>query len=1513
MASFLDSLCEDPEGWGPASAKRVPDFTFCFEQGGIFTPINLLLFLFGAFELNGLLKKNAVIPTTGLWNWHFLSTMTALSLLIISSAVSYVLLFLNRSFSILSIEVVSAGLSVTALFFAAILLYQNYSRSHISSSTLSLYWLFFTFANGIQLRTLTLMGIYTSISWWFALCAFSIFLMIVLFVLEILPKPRSEYEALDTDEPQNVCPEETANIFSRLTFYWMSSLMKLGHSKYLTMDDLWDLKSSDQSAKLSRKFTIAWERELTKKKPSLLNASFWTFGGPFTFAAIFKFCQDCLAFVQPYLLGQLMAFVNSYGTKDKQPSYRGFAIAGLMFLTAVLQTAFLHQYFQMCFITGMRLRAGLVTAIYQKSLRLSNSARQTSTIGEIVNHMSVDAQKFMDLCGYIHIIWSGPFQISLALYFLYKTLGFSIFAGVAAMILTIPLNAWIAKKMRNIQKIQMGNKDQRIKLMNEVLNGIKVIKLYAWEAPFLKKINYIRNDLELGNLKKLAYLGAIQNFSWACTPFMVSFATFSVFVLTSDEPLTASLVFVSLSLFNLLQFPLAVFPSVITAAIEASVALNRMEKFLAAEELDPHAINRQDYRTHEDYDYGNGNSKIELVSVKNGTFRWSKSSPEPILEDINLSVGKGDLVAIVGKVGAGKSSLLSALLGEMEKSSGEIIMRANVAYVAQSAWILNATLRENITFGYQFEPEFYEKIIEACSLKPDIEILPAGDLTEIGERGINLSGGQKARIGLARAAYARADIYLFDDPLSAVDAHVGKHIFDNVIGPEGLLRSKARILVTHGIHNLSVADSIVMFRDGKIVEQGDYETLMNAKNELFNLINEFGQQDQTQANTLAKDQILVSSYETDGPESDPKYEEMSRSPRERRVSVATLNQPSRTHIRPRKPGVESGKDSLIIKEESALGKVPWSVYKTYIKSASTIGVITFLILMITSQGTQVASNVFLKNWSSKNLENGKNENIFYYLMIYGAFGLAYAAMTITQTIILWVFCAIRSAQKLHQDMLKSVVRSPMSFFDTTPLGRILNRFSKDQSTIDEVLPRTFSGYFRTLFVVLATLVVIIISTPTFTFFIVPMLFIYNYIQRYYLDTSRELKRLDSVTRSPIYAHFQETLGGVTTIRAYQQQDRFIEENETRLDENQKAYFPSMSCNRWLAVRLEFLGSIAIFAAALLAVVKLIRTGEVDPGLVGLSVSYALSVTQALNWAVRQFCEIETNIVSVERVKEYIDLPSEAPEIIPDNRPAPSWPQNGLVEYKDYKTRYRPGLELVLQGVSFTIDSKEKIGIVGRTGAGKSSLTLSLFRLIEAADGAIFVDGLNIATIGLHDLRSRLTIIPQDPILFEGTVAFNLDPFGTHDDVELWQVLQSAKLKEHVTKLEGKLQAKVLAGGDNFSQGQRQLLCLARALLRRSPVIVLDEATASVDVETDFHIQETIRAEFNWATLMCIAHRLRTIIDYDRVLVLDQGKVAEFDTPHALLQKPDSLFRKLCEESNEYDFLAENAMKKHQSE
>ncbi|KAI8342382.1 multi drug resistance-associated protein MRP [Chlamydoabsidia padenii] len=1384
----------------------------------------------------------------------------------------------------------------------------------ISSAVLLFYWLFVLMVDGVKLRTLLIMQQYTSDSIQFSLFVTSFALSLLIFVLECTPRPKSQYVLLEDSSLD--CPEETSNIFSRLTFEWMTPLMRLGYEKPLTMDDLWDLKHDDQSAIIGEKFEKYWDLEMRKKNPSLLRALVYALGGPFFLAALFKALQDVLQFTQPLLLRELMLWVTSYTTDSPEPAYRGIMIAVGMFVTAVSQTMFLHQYFHRCFMTGMRLRAALVTAIYRKTLLLSNASRQQSTVGEIVNHMSVDAQRLMDLCTYLHIVWSGPLQIIIALVFLYGTMGPSIGAGVALLLLTIPLNTYLAKKMRVYQKVQMGNKDSRVKLMNEILNGIRVIKLYAWESPFFDKINFIRNDLELVMLKKIGVLSAVQNFTWTSIPFLVSLSTFAVFVIFSNQPLTSEIAFVSISLFGLLQFPLAVVPNVITSSIEASVSLFRIEEYLSSEELDPNAVTHEDYKTLEDWTLD-----TPLLEIEQGTFKWAKEDEQPVLEDINIGLKKGDVMAVVGRVGSGKSSLMSAILGDTVKVNGKVTVRGSLAYVPQQPWVMNATVRENITFGHRFDPEFYDRVLEACSLKSDIQILSAGDQTEIGERGINLSGGQKARVSLARAVYARADIYLLDDPLSAVDAHVGRHIFDHVIGPDGILKNKARLLVTHGISYLPKVDKVVMLREGQVALNGTYDDLMEQRTELYALMTEFG--NQRNSNNKDDDNDGQDTDETidgnsvHGGDLDDHATDIGRNEEEaalnlgtelvRRerlssissgVSVQTLRRASMVSLNynKNKKLALQDKERLITVEESAKGSVDTAVYKQYAKSCSAIGVAAVLIFQIFSQVSQISANLWLKEWSNNNQQEQGNNNVWFYLGIYAAIGWSSTIFSVIQTLTLWVTCAIRSAKVLHSEMLDSVIRSPMSFFDTTPLGRILNRFSKDQHTIDEILPRTFGAYFRVLFSVIATIGIIAFSTPFFMVMVIPLGFIYLYVQRYYLATSRELKRLDSVGKSPVYSHFQETISGVSTIRAYEQQNRFTYENEVKLDDNQRAYFPSIACNRWLAVRLEFLGSIIIFSAAIFAVVGVLYGDKsyIDPGLVGLSVSYALNVTQALNWVIRSFCEIETNIVSVERVKEYIDLPHEKYDSI--RGVSPMWPEKGEIEFNDYATRYRAGLDLAIRNVSFKIAPREKVGVCGRTGSGKTSLTLSLFRIIEAAQGNITIDGIDISTLRLFDLRSRLTIIPQDPVLFFGTVRSNLDPFGTCDDAQIWDALRHAHLFDHISGMDGKLNAAVLEGGENFSVGQRQLICLARALLRHTSILVLDEATAAIDVETDSIIQETIRKQFKHATIITIAHRINTVMDSDRILVLDKGSILEFDTPQALLADKESSFYSMSKEA-----------------
>ncbi|KAF9894054.1 hypothetical protein FE257_009027 [Aspergillus nanangensis] len=1480
----LHPFCRDVEGWGPVSRLRY-DLTPCFLDLGV-AVVAAWGILFGAGALWLLLKKRIPQPVSK--NWHFYAKLSVLAALIFTTALQAAIQ--AESYSKTWFADFRFWSSVTVFLSLGVIFavqYYEHWRSRQPNGVVLFYWVFFIIAYGIKLRSLVAQQAYKDQLPYFVCFNVSLGLALVEFVLEyFVPKKQSAYDALgDEDE----CPYQYADIFSVLTFGWMTPMMKFGYKNYLTQDDLWNLRHRDTTSVTGNALQEKWEEELKKKKPSLWMALFKSFGTPYLRGAIIKCGSDILAFIQPQLLRILIDFVKSYETAEPQPVVRGVAIALAMFLVSVTQTMCLHQYFQRAFDTGMRVKSALTAMIYAKSLRLSSEGRASKTTGDIVNHMAVDQQRLADLTQFGMQLWSAPFQITLCMLSLYQLVGVSMFAGIAVMILMIPLNGVIARMMKKLQLVQMKNKDARSRLMTEILNNIKSIKLYAWNTAFMNKLSHIRNDLELNTLRKIGATQSVANFTWQSTPFLVSCSTFTVFALTDPRPLTTSVVFPALTLFNLLTFPLSVLPMVITSVIEASVAVNRLTEYFSAEELQTNAVKHEDPVTH----VGD-----ESVRIRDASFTWNRYDGSHAVENIDFSARKGELSCIVGRVGAGKSSLLQALLGDLWRTDGEVVVRGRIAYVAQQSWVMNASVRENIVFGHRWDPQFYDLTVEACALLDDFKNLPDGDQTEVGERGISLSGGQKARLTLARAVYARADIYLLDDVLSAVDQHVGRHLINRVLGKDGLLNSKTRILATNAIPVLKEADFIGLLRNKTLIEKGTYEQLMAMKGEVANLIRSTMNESDDEGNdsSLASPQSSGSAtvIENDSDVSDTEAAEQEigsllpiRTGAQRRASTVTLRRASTASWQgPRRKlgDEENALKSKQTQETSEQGKVKWSVYLEYAKDSNIVAVGFYMLALLGSQTAQVLAGYWLKHWSEMS-EVLKKPPVGKFIVVYLALGLGSSLLVIVQNLILWIFCSIEASRKLHERMAFSIFRSPMSFFETTPSGRILNRFSSDIYRIDEVLARVFNMLFGNSAKAIFTMIVISTSTPAFIIVIIPLGYVYLSYQKYYLRTSRELKRLDSVTRSPIYAHFQESLGGISTIRAYKQQDRFTLENEWRMDANLRAYFPSISANRWLAVRLEFIGSIIILASAVLSISAVASGNGPTAGMVGLAMSYALQITQSLNWIVRQTVEVETNIVSVERVLEYANLPSEAPDVIFKHRPAIGWPAQGAVSFKKYSTRYRPGLDLVLKDIDLDIKPHEKIGVVGRTGAGKSSLTLALFRIIEPDTGSISIDGLNVSTIGLFDLRGRLAIIPQDPAMFEGTVRDNLDPRHVHDDTELWSVLEHARLKDHVAQMDGQLDARVQEGGSNLSQGQRQLVSLARALLTPSNILVLDEATAAVDVETDALLQRTLRSSaFHDRTIITIAHRINTIIDSDRIVVLDKGRVVEFDTPAELIQR-----------------------------
>ncbi|XP_074036470.1 multidrug resistance-associated protein 1-like [Leptinotarsa decemlineata] len=1493
-----------------------PELTKCFEKTVLVWIPCLFLWMFSSSEVFYIFdSKKRDVP----WNWLNLLKLGVTGTLVVltsSDIVTSLKSAAENNSEVYSVDIYSPLIKLFSFGLSALLLIYNRKYGMQTSGLLFLFWFLMAICGAPQYRTeirgaqrneIPLESYYFYISY---LIYYP--LVILMFLLNCFADHAPKF----TEYPkvQNPCPEESAGFLSRLLFAWFDALAWKGFRKPLEMDDLWEMNPGDSSRELVPDFEKYWQKSLRKaesivptqvppakyesapssvdfvtntekKRASILPALFKCFGTMYMFGTFLKLIQDLLTFVSPQILGFLISYV-----KDGQETWKGYFYAGLLFLTATLQTLLTGQYFNKMYVIGMRIRTVLVSTIYRKALRVSNSARKETTVGEIVNLMAVDAQKFIEVGSNLNMIWSAPLQICLSLYFLWKELGPSVLAGLAVMIIMIPVNGFIANKVKNLHVKQMKNKDQRVKLMNEILNGIKVLKLYAWEPSFEKQVLKIR-DREVKVLKETAYLNSGTSFIWSCAPFLVSLVTFATYVLVDENNvLDANKAFVSISLFNIIRFPLNMLPMTISNLIQTWVSVKRINKFMNAEELIPDIV-------HHEAD------EVEPVVIENGTFSWGEN---PVLKNINIHLRTNTLTAIVGTVGSGKSSLVSAFLGEMDKLSGRVNTYGSVAYVSQQAWIQNATLKDNILFGKPFDKALYNEVIVACALKPDLDMLPAGDQTEIGEKGINLSGGQKQRVSLARAVYANADIYFLDDPLSAVDSHVGKHIFEKVIGPKGILKDKTRVLVTHAITYLPQTDKILVLKSGEISESGTYQELLDRKGAFAEfLLQHISESAETEeeldeikdqlVDTLLSEEVnrrvvrrrsrISESHSESG------SDRIGNGFLQRQKSNDSANRSLRKISRITDDSAKSPTrgEKLIEVEKAETGGVSWAVYKQYLISIGIFFTVATLFFMLIHRGLSVGSNVWLGVWADSANDTSKTNM---YLGVYAAFGLGQVISVLISSLCIYIG-TLNAAKSLHNVILTNVLRVPCTtFFDVTPIGRIINRFSKDVDTMDNVMPLILRAWLLCLYDVTGTLSVISYTTPLFIVVIIPLSILYYFIQRFYIATSRQLKRLESVSRSPIYSHFGETVSGTHTIRAYNQQERFILESERKVDLNQICYYSGTISNRWLGIRLEMTGNLIILFAALFAV---IANNQV-PGLVGLSVTYSLQITQSLNWLVKMTSDVETNIVAVERIKEYAEAKQEAAWEITNKNPPNSWPEIGTVEFKDYSVRYRPGLDLVLTNVSFHIKGGEKVGIVGRTGAGKSSLTLSLFRIIEAAAGSIFIDGVKISELGLHTLRSRLTIIPQDAVLFSGTLRMNLDPFDQYNDDAVWKSLEHAHLKDFVKDLHAGLNHEVTEGGENISVGQRQLICLARALLRKTKVLVLDEATAAVDLETDDLIQKTIETEFSDCTVLTIAHRLNTIMNSDRVIVLDKGKIIEFDTPSNLLKDENSIFYSMSKDA-----------------
>ncbi|CAM1291421.1 ABCC5 (predicted) [Pycnogonum litorale] len=1379
----------------------------------------------------------------------------------------------------------------------------------------------------------------------------------------------------DMKSKNGYIPVDQTGCLSTIFFSWLTPFMWKGYKQGLESSDVLKCPQTDSCFRNGSRLNSLWQDEVSKKGPE----------GASLNKVLFRFLRtriivQCLLFTVVITLGilapayfmlELLKFIED----DNQPMYVGILWAlGLTFVE-LFRTVTMTGLWSMALRSAIRLRAACMHLLYKKMLVMVNYSGKS--VGEMVNMFATDASSIYDAPLFIPLLIGGPLMIIAGIIYVYWILGAISLVGMVVFIAFFPIQVGISRMLGKIRKKTLTVSDQRANRMTELINCIKLIKLYAWEATFTNNVNAARNREKI-YLQQAQYIQSISLSLGPSVPIVAAVVTFLAHIALGGQ-LTPSQAFTTLTLYYIIGMAVRSLPHELKTVINAAVSIDRIKNVLLLPNQENY-VNKLNFSKNE--------TDIDVIDISSASLTWNGSetgsqlvlfekdpnyasyqkvgdmndgsvgtlnSDDPMIQaksnddeddlrlnscgsnnlrNINLNVTQGSTVAIIGATGSGKSSLLCAILDQMTLVSGSVTVRGSCAYVSQEHWVLNATLRENILMGSDFDAARYYNVVCSCALNEDISHLPGGDSTQIGDRGMTLSGGQKSRLCLARAVYADRDVYLIDDCFSSLDSKTSKHIYKHVI--QGILQDKTLLFVTHSVQYLEQCDDVVMMKNGCISDTGCHNELLKRNESYCSLIEEFNNLE----NEKSSLGLNYSARRSKGRTSDAKVfgiddslpillDRVERNEEHDETSVVSTDEDADEENQI--SDVSDFGDTADCTENAESverGTISFDTYKAYMRSAGGYMMTTFVLFCFLinigcgtfsswwltkwlTDGSGTERIINLKNNSSKTNNStkinndtntytvsnsiGNNPDLQYYQSIYGL-SILFIFVTNVIRAVTFTKCTLIASTAIHNRLLKTVLYTPMKFFDTTPVGRILNLFTKDQEAVDARLPLRIEIFFQYLFIVLFAILVLISIIPWMLIAIIIFAFLFFFLHKIFHHTIRDIKRLHNVSWPSVFSHVAATINGVHTIRAFSKEHEFIDKFNHLYDTCSAPLFLYNSANRWIGVRLEVM---AICITMITSMLVVVFRHEISPAYAGLALSYTIQFCAYFQYMVRTMSEVEANFTSVERQFTYINRLETEDEIQTCRNDGQKpvevpkmWPKNGSITFYKVGMRYQPCLLPALRNVSFEVTPREKIGIVGKTGAGKSSLGVVLFRLVDISCGTIYVDGIDISQIPIHELRSRLSIIPQDPTMFSGTIRDNLDPVGKYTDDEIWTSLEKTFMKHKILTLAGKLQTNVTENGTNFSVGERQLLCLCRALLKSSKIILLDEATASIDLETDTLIQRTIKEGFANSTVLTIAHRLHTVRKCDKILVMENGSVAEFDKPDNLLSNPKSRFHKM---------------------